>query len=76
MVITMSNNIEFHSQEWWVNRVTFWESMISDNTIIVNDIELVAQKNWSDKQRNDIRSSREAIKHAQGNLVVAQNKIQ
>jgi hypothetical protein len=72
----MSNNIEFHSQEWWVNRVTFWESMISDNTIIVNEIEQVAQKNWSDKQRNDIRLSREAVRHAQGNIVVAENKLQ
>jgi hypothetical protein len=67
--------VEFHSQEWWVLRVQFWKDMISANSLIVTEIEGIVQKEWNDEQRVDIRTSREAVKHAQGNLIVAESKI-
>jgi len=67
--------VEFHSQEWWVLRVQFWKDMISANSLIVTEIEGIAQKEWNDEQRVDIRTSREAVRHAQGNLIVAESKI-
>jgi hypothetical protein len=67
--------VEFHSQEWWVLRVQFWKDMISANSLIVAEIEGIVQKEWNDEQRVDIRTSREAVRHAQGNLVVAESKI-
>lgn len=68
-------DIEFHSQEWWINRVLFWEDMISDNESTVNRIEKIAQKDWDDVQRSDIRLAREAVKHAYYNLSIAKSKI-
>lgn len=70
------SNIEFHSQEWWVNRVQFWKDMIDENTIVIEEIDAIAQKNWNNEQRSDIRTSREAVKHAQGNLKVAERKVE
>jgi hypothetical protein len=67
--------VEFHSQEWWVLRVQFWKDMISANSLIVAEIEGIVQKEWNDEQRVDIRTSREAVRHAQGNLIVAEGKI-
>ncbi len=67
--------VEFHSQEWWVLRVQFWKDMISANSLIVSEIEGIVQKEWNDEQRVDIRTSREAVRHAQGNLIVAESKI-
>lgn len=69
------SKVEFHSQEWWVLRVQFWKDMISENSIVVQEVEEVAQKDWDNEQRVNIRASREAIKHAQGNLKVAESKI-
>ena len=67
--------VEFHSQEWWGLRVQFWKDMISANSLIVTEIEGIVQKEWNDEQRVDIRTSREAVRHAQGNLIVAESKI-
>jgi hypothetical protein len=69
------DNVEFHSPEWWVNRVDFWETMILENSEVVERIEKIAQKDWKNDERSDIRLSREAVKHAQGNLKVAESKI-
>jgi len=69
------NSIEFHSQEWWVNRVGFWKNMISENSVVVEKVEKIAQKDWTNDERNAIRTSREAVKHAQGNLKIAESKI-
>ena len=49
--------------------------MISANSLIVTEIEGIVQKEWNDEQRVDIRTSREAVRHAQGNLIVAESKI-
>lgn len=65
----------FHSQEWWVSRVEFWESMVVDNTIIIERIENIAQKDWTNDERENIRTSREAVRHATGNLSVARGKV-
>jgi hypothetical protein len=65
----------FHSQGWWVKRILFWKNMISENSVVVEKIEKIAQKDWSNEERSAIRLSREAVKHAGGNLIVAESKI-
>ena len=73
--VDAEEEIVFHSQEWWVKRILFWKNMISENSAVIEKIEKIAQKEWSNEDRNAIRLSREAVKHASGNLIVAESKV-
>lgn len=71
----MSKDIEFHSQEWWINRVDFWQAKIDDSTLIEKEISEIPQKEWSEEQRNAIRNARETLRHAGCNIEIAKSKI-